>query len=225
MSMSGWKQVFADANTRCDAQGVQLRATPHMMLRHSYAVITLELPWRGHVQALGEMNEQERLTYQRVFGDPLNCSTSPSVPCAVPPPAPPRHLSSPTASPWPAATPPSPPPTDRPWPTTSPTWTTPRRRRPPRPYVPLRSLCPATASKDNAARQPRPLPFECGQAAKEASSSLYCLAAMFRSWSERPKAVPYSLTIGWMSNWHSRRVACQLLRRASRVVLFAPSGV
>ncbi len=67
MSVSGWKQVFADGNAR----GVRLRATPHM-LRHSYAVITLELLWRGHLQALSEMNERQRLTYQRVFGDPLN---------------------------------------------------------------------------------------------------------------------------------------------------------
>lgn len=71
MTMSGWKQVFADANARCHAQGVEVGATPHM-LRHSYAVITLELLWRGHLQALGEMNERQRLTYQRVFGDPLN---------------------------------------------------------------------------------------------------------------------------------------------------------
>ncbi|WP_420036110.1 site-specific integrase [Streptomyces sp. cg28] len=71
MSVSGWKQVFADANARCAARGAGLRATPHM-LRHTYAVITLELLWRGHLQALGEMNEQQRLTYQRVFGDPLN---------------------------------------------------------------------------------------------------------------------------------------------------------
>ncbi|MCX4547189.1 site-specific integrase [Streptomyces sp. NBC_01565] len=71
MSVSGWKQVFADANVRCAARGVDLRATPHT-LRHSYAVITLELLWRGHLQALGEMNERQRLTYQRVFGDPLN---------------------------------------------------------------------------------------------------------------------------------------------------------
>lgn len=65
-----------------------------------------------------------------------------------------------------------------------------------------------------------------GQAAWEASSSLYCSAAMARSSSERPKAVPYTLTIGcWMSNWHSRRVACQLLRSVSMVALLAPSGV
>ncbi|MEU0164017.1 hypothetical protein ABZ214_00835 [Streptomyces iakyrus] len=71
MTVSGWKQVFADANDRCRVQDVGVAATPHM-LRHSYAVITLELLWRGHLQALGEMNEQQRLTYQRVFGDPLN---------------------------------------------------------------------------------------------------------------------------------------------------------
>lgn len=33
MTMSGWKQVFADANARCRAQGVDVKATPHM-LRH-----------------------------------------------------------------------------------------------------------------------------------------------------------------------------------------------
>ncbi|WP_181797609.1 hypothetical protein [Streptomyces sp. WELS2] len=71
MSVSGWKQVFTDANARCAAAGVGVRTTPHG-LRHSFAVITLELLWRGHVQALGEMNPEQRLTYQRVFGDPLN---------------------------------------------------------------------------------------------------------------------------------------------------------
>ena len=71
MSVSGWRQVFAEANARCARQGVDLSATPHM-LRHSFAVITLELLWRGHIQALGELNEGQRLTYQRVFGDPLN---------------------------------------------------------------------------------------------------------------------------------------------------------
>ncbi|MEH0573911.1 hypothetical protein QBA54_05315 [Streptomyces sp. B21-108] len=45
MTVSGWKQVFADANDRCRARGVGVAATPHM-LRHSYAVTTLELLWR-----------------------------------------------------------------------------------------------------------------------------------------------------------------------------------
>lgn len=71
MSMAGWREVFSSANARCQRQGVGLRATPHM-LRHSFAVITLELLWRGHLQALGELNHDQRLTYQRVFGDPLN---------------------------------------------------------------------------------------------------------------------------------------------------------
>ncbi|MEV2236409.1 hypothetical protein AB0H69_48900 [Streptomyces phaeochromogenes] len=48
MTVSGWKQVFADANDRCRARGVGVAATPHM-LRHSYAVTTLELLWRGHL--------------------------------------------------------------------------------------------------------------------------------------------------------------------------------
>jgi len=71
MSMSGWRQVFTTANDRCRRQGLEVRARPHM-LRHSFAVITLELLWRGHLQALGAMNSDQRLTYQRVFGDPLN---------------------------------------------------------------------------------------------------------------------------------------------------------
>ncbi|MFE2140616.1 hypothetical protein ACFXA3_02460 [Streptomyces sp. NPDC059456] len=42
MSVSGWEQVFADANAPCAAAGVGVRTSPHG-LRHSSAVITLEL--------------------------------------------------------------------------------------------------------------------------------------------------------------------------------------
>ncbi|MFD9934113.1 hypothetical protein ACFWZ6_13385 [Streptomyces massasporeus] len=42
MTMSGWKQVFADAKARCRAQGVDIGAMPHMR-RQSSAVITPEL--------------------------------------------------------------------------------------------------------------------------------------------------------------------------------------
>ncbi|MFB6781012.1 hypothetical protein ACFCX0_27180 [Streptomyces sp. NPDC056352] len=52
ISVSGWKQVFADANARCTARQVELRAIPHV-LRHSYAVVTLELLWRGASTGVG----------------------------------------------------------------------------------------------------------------------------------------------------------------------------
>ena len=42
------------------------------LLCDSVAVITLEQLWRGHLAALGEMNLDQRETYQMVFGDPLN---------------------------------------------------------------------------------------------------------------------------------------------------------
>ncbi|MFJ8973487.1 tyrosine-type recombinase/integrase [Streptomyces anulatus] len=71
MTPSGWQQVFKDANARCRDHGLADRAHPHA-LRHTYAVVTLEQLWRGHLQALGEMNTDQRELYQMVFGDPLN---------------------------------------------------------------------------------------------------------------------------------------------------------
>jgi site-specific recombinase XerD len=70
-TVSAWQQVFKDANTRCARHGMAVRCHPHA-LRHSFAVITLEQLWRGHLAALGEMNLDQRETYQMVFGDPLN---------------------------------------------------------------------------------------------------------------------------------------------------------
>jgi site-specific recombinase XerD len=68
---SGWQQVFKDANGRCARLGVRIRCNPHL-LRHSFAVITLEQLWRGHIQELAGMVPAQRQTYQMVFGDPLN---------------------------------------------------------------------------------------------------------------------------------------------------------
>jgi hypothetical protein len=68
---SGWQQAFKDANERCARHGVRIRCHPHM-LRHSFAVITLEQLWRGHIQELAAMVPAQRQTYQMVFGDPLN---------------------------------------------------------------------------------------------------------------------------------------------------------
>ncbi|WP_327341263.1 tyrosine-type recombinase/integrase [Streptomyces europaeiscabiei] len=70
-TVSSWQQVFEDANGRCERQGVPIRCHPHA-LRHSFAVITLEQLWRGHLAELGTMNLDQRETYQMVFGDPLN---------------------------------------------------------------------------------------------------------------------------------------------------------
>lgn len=67
---SGWQQVFKDADARCKHAGVSISCHPHV-LRHSFAVITLEQLWRGHIENLAAMNLEQRETYQMVFGDPL----------------------------------------------------------------------------------------------------------------------------------------------------------
>ncbi|MGW7327094.1 hypothetical protein ACWGIU_00360 [Streptomyces sp. NPDC054840] len=42
------------------------------LLRHTFAVLTLEQLQRGHLAALGEMNVEQRRHYVRVFGDPVD---------------------------------------------------------------------------------------------------------------------------------------------------------
>ncbi|MGK5738898.1 hypothetical protein [Micromonospora sp. URMC 103] len=66
-----WKHLFATANTRCQRKSLSLRAHPHM-LRHTYAVLTLEQLQRGHIDVLGEQTSVQRAQYTRVFGDPLD---------------------------------------------------------------------------------------------------------------------------------------------------------
>lgn len=68
---SCWQEVFRAGNRRCRRTGVDLSSHPHK-LRHSFAVITLEQLWRGHLHDLAESNPGHRQTYQMVFGDPLN---------------------------------------------------------------------------------------------------------------------------------------------------------
>lgn len=68
---SGWREVFDNASDRCARLGLRVACHPHA-LRHSFAVITLEQLWRGHIQELAVMNPAQRQTYQMVFGDPLN---------------------------------------------------------------------------------------------------------------------------------------------------------
>ncbi|MFE9000603.1 integrase [Streptomyces sp. NPDC007875] len=68
---SCWQEAFKAANRRCARHRLNLRAHPHA-LRHSFAVITLEQLWRGHIQDMTAMNPGQRQTHQMVFGDPLN---------------------------------------------------------------------------------------------------------------------------------------------------------
>ncbi|MEU9658730.1 site-specific integrase [Streptomyces chartreusis] len=68
---SCWQEAFKAANRRCARHQLNLHSHPHA-LRHSFAVITLEQLWRGHVQDMATMNPGQRRTHQMVFGDPLN---------------------------------------------------------------------------------------------------------------------------------------------------------
>jgi len=66
-----WKDLFREANLRCQEQGVNLSAHAHL-LRHTFAVITLEQLQRGHIAALAELSPEQRGHYTRIFGDPLD---------------------------------------------------------------------------------------------------------------------------------------------------------
>jgi len=71
LSVRAWKSVFRAASDRCRRLGVEVYCHPHM-LRHSFAVTTLEHLQRGHLRALGALNPEQRRHYQMVFGDPLD---------------------------------------------------------------------------------------------------------------------------------------------------------
>jgi site-specific recombinase XerD len=66
-----WQSMFGDANDRCRRNDVALRAHPHL-LRHTYAVVTLEQLQREHIRELAAMNPAQRTTYEQIFGDPLD---------------------------------------------------------------------------------------------------------------------------------------------------------
>ena len=63
--------MFATANSRCAQQGLGLSCHAHL-LRHSFAVVTLEQLQRGHIAALAEMDPDQRGHYTHIFGDPLD---------------------------------------------------------------------------------------------------------------------------------------------------------
>jgi len=71
MSISSWKDLFRQANDRCASHSINVRAHAHM-LRHTFAVLTLEQLQRGHIAALAQLTPAQRGQYTRVFGDPLD---------------------------------------------------------------------------------------------------------------------------------------------------------
>ncbi|MEU7823028.1 site-specific integrase [Catellatospora sp. NPDC049133] len=71
LSVPSWKGIFAAANVRCRGRGVDVACHPHM-LRHTFAVVTLEQLQRGHLAALAGFTAEQRGHYVRVFGDPLD---------------------------------------------------------------------------------------------------------------------------------------------------------
>ena len=71
MAVSSWKSMFRVSNERCARHGVPVRAYAHM-LRHTFAVITLEQLQRGLIAELADSSPAQRGQYVRVFGDPLD---------------------------------------------------------------------------------------------------------------------------------------------------------
>jgi integrase len=71
LAISTWKDLFATANKRCRRVGVPLTAHAHL-LRHTFAVVTLEQLQRGHIAALAELNVEQRGHWTQIFGDPLD---------------------------------------------------------------------------------------------------------------------------------------------------------
>jgi integrase len=71
MTKSAWKQLFRTANLRCRSHGIRVWVHPHM-LRHTFAVVTLEQLQRGHIAGQGDRNPEQRRTYSLIFGDPLD---------------------------------------------------------------------------------------------------------------------------------------------------------
>lgn len=71
LGLSAWKSMFRRGSERCARLGVAVYCHAHM-LRHSFAVTTLEHLQRGHLDALGSLDAQQRRHYRMVFGDPLD---------------------------------------------------------------------------------------------------------------------------------------------------------
>lgn len=71
LSTNGWQSVFRSANKRCINHDLDLHCTPHV-LRHTFAVHTLEQLQRAHILQLSAQTLEQRQYYVRIFGDPLD---------------------------------------------------------------------------------------------------------------------------------------------------------
>jgi site-specific recombinase XerD len=71
LTRSMWKAMFRDANRRCATAGLAVSCHAHL-LRHTFAVVTLEQLQRGHIASLADLDPAQRGHYTRVFGDPLD---------------------------------------------------------------------------------------------------------------------------------------------------------
>ena len=71
LTRSMWKAMFRDANRRCATAGLAVSCHAHL-LRHTFAVVTLEQLQRGHIASLVDLDPAQRGHYTRVFGDPLD---------------------------------------------------------------------------------------------------------------------------------------------------------
>jgi hypothetical protein len=63
--VSTCKDPFREANLRCRAHGMDLSAHAHL-LRHTFAVVTLEQLQRGHISTLAQLNSEQRGHYTRI---------------------------------------------------------------------------------------------------------------------------------------------------------------
>jgi site-specific recombinase XerD len=72
LSTHRWEKMFDEANVRCAKAGLDYLAAHAHLLRHTFAVVTLEQLQRGHIAALAELTPEQRGHYSRIFGDPLD---------------------------------------------------------------------------------------------------------------------------------------------------------
>jgi site-specific recombinase XerD len=67
-----WKAVFRQASRRCRQIGLRDHHCHPHVLRHSFAVVTLEQLQRTQIEVLSQLTPEQRRHHQMVWGDPLD---------------------------------------------------------------------------------------------------------------------------------------------------------